>query len=170
VGAALLDGSAVGVEQRAAAVAGLAGPGAAVTDTLPKWWAHYPWTASDLALKLTFNISRLSSVLACCDAVRRDGQLSLSLRGSAGTGVLYAAAHPTDPAADATALAADLLTRLRAICATAGGHVVLVDAPADVKQAVDVWGPVGGLDLMRRVKDEFDPGHRLSPGRFVGGI
>jgi len=47
---------------------------------------------------------------------------------------------------------------------------VLVDAPADVKRAVDIWGPVGGLDLMRRVKSEFDPDSRLSPGRFVGGI
>ena len=35
---------------------------------------------------------------------------------------------------------------------------------------VDMWGPVGGLDLMRRVKDQFDPEHRFAPGRFVGGI
>jgi glycolate oxidase FAD binding subunit len=33
-----------------------------------------------------------------------------------------------------------------------------------------MWGPVGGLALMRRVKDQFDPGHRFAPGRFVGGI
>jgi len=39
-----------------------------------------------------------------------------------------------------------------------------------VKAAVDVWGPVRGLDLMRRVKDQFDPHRVLSPGRFVGGI
>jgi len=29
---------------------------------------------------------------------------------------------------------------------------------------------VPGLDLMRRVKDQFDPRRRLSPGRFVGGL
>ena len=34
----------------------------------------------------------------------------------------------------------------------------------------DQYGPVPGLDLMRRLKDEMDPDHRLSPGRFVGGI
>jgi glycolate oxidase FAD binding subunit len=26
------------------------------------------------------------------------------------------------------------------------------------------------LDLMRRVKDRFDPERRMSPGRFVGGL
>ena len=34
----------------------------------------------------------------------------------------------------------------------------------------DLWGPVPGLALMRRLKHELDPAHRLSPGRFVGGI
>jgi FAD/FMN-containing dehydrogenase len=27
-------------------------------------------------------------------------------------------------------------------------------------------GPVPGLGLMRAVKNQFDPGHRMSPGRF----
>ena len=46
----------------------------------------------------------------------------------------------------------------------------MLDAPTSVKPQLDLWGPVPGLELMRRVKDEFDPDHRLSPGRFVGGI
>ena len=53
--------------------------------------------------------------------------------------------------------------------------VVVVDentpsAPAGVRETLDMWGPVHGLALMRRVKDQFDADHRLSPGRFVGEI
>ncbi|HEY8787725.1 MAG TPA: FAD-binding oxidoreductase [Actinopolymorphaceae bacterium] len=178
--AALLEGSPVGVDERAATIAGLAGPGASISDTLPDWWGRYPWTprtaagetaiSTDTALKLTFPVSQLHAVLDCFTALRRDGQVTLSMRGSAGTGVLYAAAHPTDASIEASVLTAHLLARLRMTCGADGGHVVVLDAPADVKRAVDVWGPVRGLDLMRRVKREFDPEHRLSPGRFVGGI
>ena len=64
--------------------------------------------------------------------------------------------------------AAAAVGELRA--AAAGGSAVALQAPADVRERVDSWGPVGGLDLMRRVKDEFDPEHRFAPGRFVGGI
>ena len=65
---------------------------------------------------------------------------------------------------------ARLVEGLRARAASYGGSVVVLDAPADVKAAVDVWGPVPGLELMRAVKDRFDPQRRLAPGRFVGGI
>jgi glycolate oxidase FAD binding subunit len=49
--------------------------------------------------------------------------------------------------------------------------VVVLRAPESVRDRLDHWGPVGdALDLMRRVKDRFDPGRRMSPGRFVGGL
>jgi glycolate oxidase FAD binding subunit len=47
---------------------------------------------------------------------------------------------------------------------------VVVHAPPPVAALVDLWGPVPGLSLMRAVKDQFDPGHRMAPGRFAGGI
>ncbi|MEJ7756623.1 MAG: hypothetical protein WKF83_10155 [Nocardioidaceae bacterium] len=50
------------------------------------------------------------------------------------------------------------------------GSLVVLDASAAVKDAIDTWGPIPAIDLMRRVKDQFDPDHRLAPGRFVGGI
>jgi glycolate oxidase FAD binding subunit len=59
---------------------------------------------------------------------------------------------------------------LRDRSSTFGGSAVLLEAPASLRGDVDVWGPVGALDLMRSVKHQFDPERRLAPGRFVGGI
>jgi glycolate oxidase FAD binding subunit len=50
------------------------------------------------------------------------------------------------------------------------GNAVVLHAPAEVRAAVDVWGPVPALGLMRAVKNQFDPEHRMAPGRFAGGI
>ncbi len=62
------------------------------------------------------------------------------------------------------------MTRLRAACVAHGGPAVVLDGPAGLRHSLDLWGEVPALDLMRRVKDQFDPEHRLAPGRFVGGI
>jgi glycolate oxidase FAD binding subunit len=90
------------------------------------------------------------------------------VRGSAGVGTLLAGV-PGEPGPDPRAVAR-LVQTVRARAASYGGSVVVLQAPADVKAAVDVWGPVAGLDLMRAVKNRFDPQRRLAPGRFVGGI
>ena len=66
--------------------------------------------------------------------------------------------------------AVEMVAGLRSAAPRFGGALVVLDAPADIKAQLDVWGPVRGLDLMRRVKDQFDPNRVLSPGRFVGGI
>jgi glycolate oxidase FAD binding subunit len=48
--------------------------------------------------------------------------------------------------------------------------VVVLQAPPEVRDRVDAWGPVPSGGLMRAVKDQFDPGHRMAPGRMPGGI
>jgi glycolate oxidase FAD binding subunit len=50
--------------------------------------------------------------------------------------------------------------------------VIVTDAPAAVREAVDPWGPVdpARLALMRSVKARFDPTGACAPGLFVGGI
>ena len=59
---------------------------------------------------------------------------------------------------------AEMRTRVEA----AGGSLVLLAAPDDVKRAAGAWGtPPPTIDVMRRLKDAFDPGHVLNPGRFV---
>jgi glycolate oxidase FAD binding subunit len=90
----------------------------------------------------------------------------LTVSGSAGTGVLYASA----PEGRAVGDVAGAIEVLRGTSIRLGGSTVVLDGAPDVKAAVESWGPVPGLDLMRRVKQEFDPARLLAPGRFVGGI
>lgn len=147
--AVLVEGTRAGVDERAEEVARILG-GATVSGSPPDWWGRYPWDRATIGVKLT---AALSGVPALLDAAS-----AYPVRGSVGAGVLYAAVPP-DPAA---------VHALRAAARRAGGHAVVLAAPA--LDGLDRWGPVDGLDLMRRVKAQFDPGRLLAPGRFVGGI
>jgi glycolate oxidase FAD binding subunit len=164
----LLEGIPAGVEGRTTTTLGLLGGAATDSDAAPETWGAYPWPvgATDdqriTALKMTVALSGLGDLLSTA----REVETPVAVRGSAGAGVLYGAvAAGTEPETLARTLG-----RLRATCARYGGSAVVLDAPAGVKRALDTWGPVSGLDLMRRVKDQFDPDRRLAPGRFVGGI
>jgi glycolate oxidase FAD binding subunit len=54
----------------------------------------------------------------------------------------------------------------------AGAVSVLLDAPTELRQNVDPWGAGDGaaLELMRRIKQRFDPPRTCNPGLFVGGL
>jgi glycolate oxidase FAD binding subunit len=146
--AVLVEGTAAGVRDRAARLEKVLG--GQVTEGTPEWWGRYPW--DQVGVKLTVPLSRVPDLLG----------LGAAVRGSAGTGVLYADV-PVESAPT-------IVERLRATAIRAGGHAVVLTAPQAVREIVDMWGPVAGLALMRRVKDRFDPAHRFAPGRFVGGI
>jgi glycolate oxidase FAD binding subunit len=48
---------------------------------------------------------------------------------------------------------------------------VLLDAPTEVRAALDPWGDeTGPVELMRKVKERFDPAGVCAPGLYVGGI
>lgn len=52
-----------------------------------------------------------------------------------------------------------------------GGSALVEFCPLPLKKQIDVWGPhPQGLEVMRRIKQNFDPLGILSPGRFVGGL
>ncbi|MFP8873219.1 MAG: FAD-binding oxidoreductase [Myxococcota bacterium] len=59
------------------------------------------------------------------------------------------------------------------VCAEQGyrASVVLEDLPAEAKSGRDVFGEPGpDWRLMKALKQRFDPGGVLNPGRFLGGI
>jgi glycolate oxidase FAD binding subunit len=196
----LLEGGPAGAGERVALMSDLLGAGAATRPDPPAWWGWRggavpaagdgggpggpagPAAAGTL-IRVAFWASALSRVLGAIDGAAQSAGLDPAVGGSAAAGVVYAAAG-----ADASpAAVAAFVSGLRA--AIARGEVdltpesavspdsppvmasaVVVRAPAAVRDLVDPWGPVPSLPLMRAVKDQFDPGHRMAPGRFAGGI
>jgi glycolate oxidase FAD binding subunit len=163
--AVLVEGVPAGVSARAVAAADLLGDGAHVDRRPPPWWARLPWQDGWVGLKLSCPLSSLRPLLGLLDQAAARSDVTAHLRGSAGAGVCYVGLHPDDPGS-----LAGFVSSLRRDLDALGAYAVVVCAPEDVRTRVDVWGPVPGLDLMRRVKTQFDPDGRLSPGRFVGGI
>jgi glycolate oxidase FAD binding subunit len=156
----LVEGVRQGVAARAAAVAELLGPAADVADVPPGWWGAYP--EGNTLVEVTAPPTALPRIVA---ELEEGGCAGAVLRGSAGLGGWHVGLDAGEPSALAGSLA-----RLRGALAPLPGGAVVRYAPEAVREGIDLWGPVPALSLMRRVKDQFDPGHRLSPGRFAGGI
>lgn len=167
----LLEGIAAGIEHRAAEAKALLGPGASESEDPPEWWGSEPASSAGVLLKVTHEIARTAQLLDALDAAGEAACLATTLRGSpvVGTALVGLGAAPDGSRPTAGAVA-ELVNRLRDRAATFGGSVVVLEAPAGIREHLDVWGPVSALELMRAVKQRFDPERRLAPGRFVGGI
>ncbi len=71
---------------------------------------------------------------------------------------------------EATA-AETLVTRSREAAARQGGSLLVAACPPNLKRRIDVFGnPPASFELMRRLKEQFDPSGILSPGRFLGRL
>jgi glycolate oxidase FAD binding subunit len=120
-------------------------------DAPPSWFGARP--QGGIVLRLAYVPHALPEVLAALPA-------GSSGTVSACTGVAYVSV-PED---------ADLAALRMAIVPHDGSAVVL-SAPNELRDELDHWGPVpDSFALMTRVKDQFDPGRRLSPGRLLGGL
>jgi glycolate oxidase FAD binding subunit len=142
----LLEGFDEAVPPRAEAARALIG--GEIGAEPPSWWGRLP--DGEVLAEVRAAPSKLTAIFAdLADAA------TARVRGSAGRGVW----HVGLPAGGAE----EMLSRLRR-----HGSATVLAAPDGAR--LDRWGPLPTLPLMRRVKDQFDPGHRLSPGRFAGGI
>jgi glycolate oxidase FAD binding subunit len=94
-----------------------------------------------------------------------------SWRAHAGNGVLRVHAEAGWLDEVKTKLQPRKIAELRRAAESRGGQLLILRAPADITDQLDVWGEVGGAaELMRALKEKFDPDAMLSPGRFVAGI
>lgn len=191
--AVLLEGTGDAVGQRAAAVAELLD--GRVQVEAPGWWAGLPGVStgstggggSGVGLvetgvstgptsgtgstgrggtyaKATATLTGVAGLLAAAREAEQRYGAGVALRGSA-AGVLHVVVTGSPEATTAA------VGHLRgAAPGPREGTVTVLRASREVRAALDAWGPVGGLDLMRAIKRQLDPGRNLAPGRFVGGI
>jgi glycolate oxidase FAD binding subunit len=91
-------------------------------------------------------------------------KLALRWRAHAGHGLVFASLSGDEAAFAPTIEAA------RHAALERQGSLVVQEAPLELLRTLDVWGPVPALEVMRRLKAQFDANAILNPGRFVGGI
>jgi glycolate oxidase FAD binding subunit len=178
--ALLLEGSEEAIPERLARMRDVLGTGAQAGATPPPWWERSPASAEGTLLRIAFPAAALAGVLDAADAAadkaasdHDTAKLSPAIRGSAGAGVLEAGLDASASPEAVRSFVEDLRRHLAMPPAwgdVPSGSVTIVRGPAVVRRATDPWGPVPALSLMRAVKDQFDPGHLMSPGRFAGGI
>jgi glycolate oxidase FAD binding subunit len=128
-------------------------------------FARRPWATGDVALKIAAPPSELTAVLDSVIGATERAGVEVRLAGHAGTGVTFAGLSGEEDGL------VEAVEEVREIRVRRGGSVVVQEAPLAIKERLDVWGTAGDyLGLTRRVKEKFDPGYVMNPGRFLGGI
>jgi glycolate oxidase FAD binding subunit len=186
--AVLLEGDAEGVAERATRMSDLLTgetfvgrlAGLRASSEPPPWWGRAAATDGTV-VRIAFWAGQLAGVLRAIRAAGTQAGLDPAVSGSAAAGVLHAALPANAPATAAAqfvtglrdALGSDAGLEVEAAVRSATGprgSAVILHAPPAVRDTVDLWGPVPAVALMRAIKDQFDPEHRMAPGRFAGGI
>ncbi len=119
-------------------------------------------TVASILLKASLLPAEVAGWLGGLDSVARRRGMTARWRAHVGHGIVYARLS------GGRAALGEAVEIVRALARR--GSVVVSDAPPEVARDIDVWGPIGALDVMRRLKEQFDPHATLNPGRFVGGI
>jgi glycolate oxidase FAD binding subunit len=172
----VIEGIKPGVEAQAAAAARLLGevgetevPGPGGTEAALSLLGAPPWEKAEVGIKVAVPPAELPGALTdLWTGWLGHGRVA----AHAGTGVLQVGLEGPDLGnADQVEAFAGVVAKARERLAARHGSLVVAEAPPALKRAVDVWGPPSdAVELMRRVKRQFDPDRQMSPGRFVGGI
>jgi glycolate oxidase FAD binding subunit len=116
-----------------------------------------------------FPPSQLAQALTAVRAVAAASGLMTAIEGSPTAGVLDVKVPAEAAAAVVSQFVVTLRTELGRLAGSAPGasRTVVVYAPGQVREVTDMLGPVPSLSAMQSVKDEFDPEHRMAPGRLA---
>jgi glycolate oxidase FAD binding subunit len=178
----LLEGTSSGVAERVTQMSELLTSGrpaaaeAAVSEAPPPRWGQLP--SPSTVIRLAFWVKELPGVLEGLSIAARIAGTRPAVSGPAGAGVLYACLDPGTEHDAAVRFALELRDQLnsggwsRGASGSLGpgnpqGSVAVLAGPPAVLTAARGYGKVPGAPLMRAIKDQFDPDHRMFPGRLA---
>jgi glycolate oxidase FAD binding subunit len=178
----LLEGTSSGVAERVTQMSELLTSGrpaaaeAAVSEAPPPRWGQLP--SPSTVIRLAFWVKQLPGVLEGLSIAARIAGTRPAVSGPAGAGVLYACLDPGTEHDTAVRFALELRDGLnsggwlRGASGSLGlgnpqGSVAVLAGPPAVLTAAQGYGKVPGAPLMRAIKDQFDPDHRMFPGRLA---
>ena len=191
--AASAEGFAEGVERQLSEIESLCrGEGADAVERFGSQEEHIIWQSipnltmdalrSDAAsvspkkpvvCKVSVPISCAGRVISVSSGGGKDGSLfgELDRRAVAyaGSGIVYVSIDLiSNPPVEEIAKA---IKSLRTFANQLEGSLVIEQAPAYIKKAVDVWDRPGKtFKIVQSLKSSFDPNVVLNPGRFIGGL
>ena len=117
---------------------------------------------------VSFWVSALESVLGALVAAGESAGVRPAVTGPAGAGALYACLDPDTPVPAVARFVSALREQVAGLDAGAPrGSVAVLAGPPPALAAAGAYRDVPGAALMRAVRDQFDPEHRMFPGRFT---
>jgi len=132
-------------------------------------WASLDSTESESSVSIRMT-SRPLITLSASDAVRQkissDHGIDVSTICDLGFGALTVLGMVEDDTQSSA-----VTSSITDVVADYSGSYVIEKCALDVKLSRDVFSDVGNsIDLMRRIKNQYDPTNTLNPGRFAGKI
>lgn len=123
--------------------------------------------AEYIILKAALPIAAAGDFMEAAQQEAQRAEIPIACFCHNGVGIVHVCLLPQDQVSGLP----DIIASLRQVAVARGGSLTVLRCPAELKSQIDAWGPVGdGFDLMRKLKDAWDPKGTLSPGRFVGGL
>lgn len=173
-----LGGGVRSIERQVNEVTGAAGAGGATGyavldgDTADNAWALLDDAESvaDVTVRVT---ARTVKALAISEALIQDN-LANPTNGPAGASTicdLGFGAMTALASAPSDGQAISFVNTVVSKVAQSSGSYVVEKCPLAVKRRLDVFSDVGNsIEIMRRIKKQYDPAGTLNPGRFIGKI
>ena len=133
--------------------------------------SDFGWTSETmptLNIKTTALPSHTHEILKLIESLC-DSDLEPAAVAEPGFGSVEACWYAPGDVSDDSLLA--IIANVRRCASRLGGIAVVQQCPPSIKSALDVWGEDHpGIDVMRRMKRQYDPNGIMNPGRFVGRI